>query len=46
MKKTDDGNFYVVKTVKLVPKEVAQEIAKKQDKLRLQRLEKRKSKKN
>ena len=46
MKKTDDGNFYVVKTIKLVPKEVAQEIAKKQDKLRLQRLEKRKSKKN
>ena len=45
MKKTDDGNIYVVKTLKLVPRETAQEIAQKQDKLRLQRLEKRKAKK-
>ncbi|MCR5788831.1 MAG: exonuclease domain-containing protein [Lachnospiraceae bacterium] len=46
MKKTDDGSIYVVKTTKLVTKEVAQEIAKKQDKLRLQRMEKRRAKKN
>ncbi|MBR2275591.1 MAG: exonuclease domain-containing protein [Lachnospiraceae bacterium] len=46
MKKTDDGNFYVVKTLKLVSREQAQEIALKQDKLRLQRLEKRKAKKD
>ncbi len=45
MKKTDDGNVYVVKTLKLINKETAQEIAKKQDKIRLQRLEKRKAKK-
>ncbi|MBQ7563888.1 MAG: exonuclease domain-containing protein [Lachnospiraceae bacterium] len=45
MKKTDDGNFYVVKTLKLVSREQAQEIALKQDKLRLQRSEKRRAKK-
>ena len=44
MKKADDGNVYVVKTLKLVPEEVALEIKDKQEKLRLQRSEKRRSK--
>ncbi len=46
MKKLGDGSIYVVKTLKIVPREIAQEIAQKQDKLRLQRLEKRKSRKS
>ena len=45
MKKADDGNVYVIKTLKLIDEEAAQEIRDKQDKLRLQRLEKRHSKK-
>jgi len=45
MKKTDDGNVYVVKTLKIVTSEQAEEIAQKQDKLRQQRAEKRKIKK-
>lgn len=45
MKKADDGSIYVVKTLKLVPEEVVKEIAEKQEKLRLQRMEKRKAKK-
>ncbi|HAG69954.1 MAG TPA: DNA polymerase III [Lachnospiraceae bacterium] len=45
MKKTDDGSVYVVKTTKLVSQEEAREIAVKQDKLRLARLEKRRAKK-
>ncbi|MCR5733656.1 MAG: exonuclease domain-containing protein [Lachnospiraceae bacterium] len=45
MKKTDSGSIYVVKTLKLVPKETVLEIAEKQEKLRLQRMEKRKAKK-
>lgn len=42
MKKADDGNIYVVKTLKIVPEETAVEIAEKQEKLRQQRSEKRK----
>ena len=45
MKKADDGNVYVVKTLKLVTEEVAMEIREKQEKLRLQRMEKRHAKK-
>ena len=45
MKKADDGNVYVIKTLKLIDEEAALEIHDKQDKLRLQRLEKRHSKK-
>ena len=45
MKKADDGNVYVIKTLKLVNEETAREIYDKQDKLRLQRMEKRHSKK-
>lgn len=45
MKKADDGNVYVIKTLKLVDEETAREIYDKQDKLRLQRMEKRHSKK-
>ena len=41
MKKADDGNIYVVKTLKLVPYDVVQEIEDKQEKLRQQRAEKR-----
>lgn len=44
MKKADDGNIYVVKTLKLVPEEVVEEIRERQEKLRLQRQEKRKKK--
>ena len=45
MKKADDGNVYVIKTLKLVNEDVAEEIRQKQDKLRLQRMEKRHTKK-
>ncbi len=45
MKKADDGNVYVIKTLKLVDDEVALQIREKQDKLRLQRMEKRHLKK-
>lgn len=45
MKKADDGNIYVVKTLKVVPEEIVNEIADKQEKLRIQRMEKRKAKK-
>ena len=45
MKKADDGNVYVIKTLKLVPPEVAAEIEEKQEKVRKQRSEKRRSKK-
>ena len=45
MKKADDGNVYVIKTLKLIDEEGAMEIYEKQDKLRLQRQEKRHSKK-
>ena len=45
MKKADDGNVYVIKTLKLVDDKTAGEIFEKQDKLRLQRMEKRHSKK-
>lgn len=45
MKKADDGNIYVVKTLKIVPEEIVNEIADKQEKLRIQRMEKRKAKK-
>lgn len=44
MKKADDGNVYVVKTLKLVNEEIANQIAEKQEKLRLQRSERRKIK--
>ncbi len=42
MKKIDNGNVYVVKTLKLISPEEAVEIWEKQDKLRKQRAEKRK----
>lgn len=41
MKKADDGNVFVVKTLKLITEEEAAAIKEKQDKLRLQRAEKR-----
>ena len=41
MKKADDGNVYVVKTLKRVPKSTVVEIQEKQEKLRQQRAEKR-----
>lgn len=41
MKKADDGNIYVVKTLKKVPKSTYKEIKEKQEKIRLQRAEKR-----
>ena len=41
MKKADDGNVYVIKTLKLVSDDVAREIQEKQEKLRIQRMEKR-----
>lgn len=44
MKKTEDGNVYVVKTLKLISPEEALEIWEKQDKLRRQRAEKRHAK--
>nr|MCR5268543.1 DNA polymerase III [Lachnospiraceae bacterium] len=43
MKKTEDGNVYVVKTLKLISPEDAVEIWEKQNKLRKLRAEKRKS---
>ncbi len=45
MKRAEDGNIYVVKTLKLVSPEDAELIQEKQEKLRLQRSEKRKQKK-
>lgn len=45
MKRADDGNIYVVKTLKLVSPEIAEEIKEKQEKVRKQRSEKRRSKK-
>lgn len=41
MKKADDGNVYVVKTQKIVDENVVNEIHDKQEKLRLQRAERR-----
>lgn len=41
MKKADDGNVYVVKTLKRVPKSTVNDIKEKQEKLRQQRAEKR-----
>lgn len=41
MKKADDGNVYVVKTMKIIPESEVIEIQNKQDKLRLQRAERR-----
>lgn len=41
MKKADDGNVYVVKTLKLVSEDVVNSIREKQEKLRLQRAERR-----
>lgn len=46
MKKADDGNFYVIKTLKQVDQNGANEIIEKQEKIRKQRSEKRKSKKS
>ncbi|MBO4903499.1 MAG: exonuclease domain-containing protein [Lachnospiraceae bacterium] len=46
MKKTDTGNVYVVKTLKLISPEEAAEIWEKQDKLRKMRAEKRKAHKS
>ena len=45
MKRADDGNVYVIKTLKLVSEDVATEIAQKQEKVRKQRMEKRRNKK-
>ncbi len=45
MKRADDGNIYVIKTLKLISDEDAQLIKDKQEKLRIQRSEKRKQKK-
>ena len=45
MKRADDGNIYVIKTLKLISPEDALLIQEKQDKLRQQRSEKRKQKK-
>ncbi len=45
MKRADDGNIYVIKTLKLISPEDAAFIQEKQEKLRLQRSEKRKQKK-
>ena len=44
MKKADDGNVYVVKTLKVIPEEEVFEIKEKQEKLRLQRAERRHNK--
>jgi len=44
MKKADDGNVYVVKTMKLIPEEEVFAISEKQEKLRLQRAERRHNK--
>ena len=45
MKKADDGDIYVIKTLKLITPEEADTITEKQEKLRKQRAEKRKGKK-
>ncbi len=45
MKRAEDGNIYVIKTLKLVSAEDAELIKEKQEKLRQQRSEKRKQKK-
>ncbi len=44
IKKAEDGNVYVVKTMKIITQEAAEEIYTKQEKLRAQRAEKRKAK--
>ena len=44
MKKADDGNVFVVKTMKIINQSEVLEIKEKQDKLRLQRQEKRHNK--
>ena len=41
MKKADDGNVYVVKTLKRVPKSTVKEIKEKQERIRQLRAEKR-----
>ena len=41
MKKADDGNVFVVKTLKIVPEEAVKAVREKQEKLRLQRAERR-----
>lgn len=41
MKKADDGNVYVVKTQKIINEEAVESIKEKQEKLRLQRAERR-----
>lgn len=41
MKKADDGNVYVVKTLKIIPESDVATIKEKQEKLRLQRAERR-----
>lgn len=46
MKKADDGNVYVVKTLKVIPEESVLEIKEKQEKLRQQRAERRHNKSN
>ena len=43
MKKTEDGRFYVIKTLKLVPEEEAALIKEKQEEVRKRRREKRKN---
>ena len=43
MKKTDDGKFYVIKTLKLVSEEDALLIKEKQDEVRKRRREKRRN---
>jgi hypothetical protein len=41
MKKADDGNVFVVKTMKVIDEAAAQAIKEKQEKLRAQRAERR-----
>ena len=41
MKKADDGNVFVVKTMKIVDQESVDSIKEKQEKLRAQRAERR-----
>lgn len=43
MKKTEEGNFYVIKTLKLVSEEEASIIRKKQEEVRKKRREKRRN---
>ncbi len=46
MKKADDGNFFVVKTMKQVSEDIVADVAEKQEKIRKQRADKRHSKHN